>query len=123
VTAIAFASVRPQEWNWERTSELRIWRRDGQEYEPRRNHNVQVCPPPKKAWLYADRLKPALRDGMVDHITVPMVQSGERQIFADNLVPKEVYEKGIADLSRVEQIEEGTFFYTWFKVVAVKAQG
>jgi len=48
------------------------------------------------------------------------VQSAERQILSDNLVPKEVYEKGIADLSRVDRIEEGTFFYTWFKAVADK---
>ena len=78
---------------------------------------LQTCEP---AWLYADRLKPELRDGMVDHIIVPMVQSAEQQILTDKLVPKEVYEKGIADLSRVDQIEEGTFFYTWFKAVAEK---
>ena len=78
---------------------------------------LQSCEP---AWLYADHLKPELRDGMVDHIIVPMVQSAEHQILADNLVPKEVYERGIADLSRVDQIDEGTFFYTWFKAVARK---
>jgi SAM-dependent methyltransferase len=78
---------------------------------------LQTCEP---AWLYADHLKPALRDGMVDHIIVPMVQSAEHQILADNLVPKEVYERGIADLSRVDQIDEATFFYTWFKALAKK---
>lgn len=78
---------------------------------------LRTCEP---AWLYADRLKPALRDGMVDHIIVPMVQSAEQQILTDKLVPKQVYEKGIADLSRVDQTEEGTFFYTWFKAVARK---
>ncbi len=78
---------------------------------------LKTCEP---AWLYADSLRPALRDGMVDHIIVPMVQSAERQILSENLVPKEVYDKGIANLSRVDQIEEGTFFYTWFKAVAAK---
>ena len=78
---------------------------------------LRTCEP---AWLYADRLKPALRDGMVDHIIVPMVQSAERQMLTGNLVPKKVYEKGIVDLSRVDQIEQGTFFYTWFKAVAAK---
>lgn len=78
---------------------------------------LQTCEP---AWLYADRLKPALRDGMVDHIIVPMVQSAEKQILSDNLVPEGVYEQGIADLSRVDQTDEGTFFYTWFKAVARK---
>jgi SAM-dependent methyltransferase len=79
--------------------------------------NLQTCEP---AWLYADRLKPALRDGMVDHIIVPMVQSAERQILTDKLVPKEVYEKGVADLCRVDQLDEGAFFYTWFKAIAGK---
>jgi hypothetical protein len=78
---------------------------------------LQTCEP---AWLYADHLKPALRDGMVDHIIVPMVQSAEQQILADKLVPKEVYERGIADLSHVDQTDDGTFFYTWFKAVGKK---
>jgi SAM-dependent methyltransferase len=76
---------------------------------------LQYCKP---AWLYADRLKPALRDRMVNHIIVPMVQSAEQQILTDNLVPKDVYHKGIAGLSCVDRIAEGTFFYTWFKAVA-----
>ena len=78
---------------------------------------LQTCRP---AWLYADRLKPALRDGMVDHIIVPMVQSAEHQILTENLVSKDVYQKGIADLSRVDEMDEGTFFYTWFKAIAKK---
>lgn len=76
---------------------------------------VQSCKP---AWLYADKLKPELRDGMVDHIIVPMVRSAEKQILEENLVPADTYQKGIADLLRVDEIEEGTFFYTWFKVIA-----
>jgi SAM-dependent methyltransferase len=79
--------------------------------------DIQSCEP---AWLYADRLKPDLRDGMVNHIIVPMVQSAEKQILEENLVPEDIYTKGIADLSRVDQIDEGTFFYTWFKAVAKK---
>ena len=79
--------------------------------------DVQSC---EHAWLYADRLSPDLRDGMVNHIIVPMVQSAEKQIFEDNLVPADIYTKGIADLSRVDKIDEGTFFYTWFKAVATK---
>ncbi|MHC4773104.1 MAG: class I SAM-dependent methyltransferase, partial [Planctomycetota bacterium] len=66
---------------------------------------VESCQP---AWLYADRLTPDLRDGMVNHIIVPMVQSAERQILKDNLVLEDVYRKGIADLERVDQIDEGT---------------
>jgi SAM-dependent methyltransferase len=83
-------------------------------------YELKACQP---AWLYADRLNPALRDGMVDHIIVPMVQSAEHQILADHLVPLEVYQQGIRDLSRVDEMDEGTFFYTWFKAVAQKGQG
>jgi hypothetical protein len=72
------------------------------------------------AWLYADRLDLKLRDGMVDHIIVPMVRSAEKQILEDGLVPKETFRQGIKDLLRVDEIDEGTFFYTWFKAVAKK---
>jgi SAM-dependent methyltransferase len=78
---------------------------------------LQTCRP---VWLYADRLQPALRDGMVDHIIVPMVQSAEHQILAERLVPEEVYHQGIRDLARVDETDEGSFFYTWFKAVAEK---
>ena len=77
---------------------------------------VQSCRP---AWLYADRLEPELRDGMVNHIIVPMVRSAEATILGDHLVDPEIYRQGIADLSHVDQIHAGTFFYTWFKAVAI----
>lgn len=79
--------------------------------------HIETCRP---AWLYADRLTKPLRDGMVNHIIVPMVQSAEKQILSDNLVPEMVYKKGIRDLSHVDELEDGTFFYTWFKAVARK---
>jgi SAM-dependent methyltransferase len=78
---------------------------------------LQTCGP---AWLYADRLNPALRDGMVNHIIVPMVRSAEAQILNDQLVEPDVYRQGIADLSGVDETDGGTFFYTWFKAVAKK---
>jgi hypothetical protein len=58
---------------------------------------------------------------MVNHIIVPMVQSAKEQILTEKLVPEDVYEKGIADLSHVDEVDEGTFFYTWFKAVGRKA--
>lgn len=79
--------------------------------------DVQSCKP---AWLYADRLKPDLRDGIVNHIIVPMVRASEQQILKENLVDEDVYRQGVADLKRVDQIDEGTFFYTWFKAVGKK---
>lgn len=82
-------------------------------------YRVRTCEP---AWLYADHLKPALRNGMVDHIIVPMVRSAEQQILSEDLVPEEMYRQGIRELSRVDEIDEGTFFYTWFKAVAGKCR-
>jgi len=76
---------------------------------------VDSCRP---AFLYADRLQPALRTGMVEQIIVPMVQSAEQQILAEGLVPEDVYRQGIEHLTRVNRIAEGTFFYTWFKAIA-----
>ena len=78
---------------------------------------LKSCEP---AWLYADKLKPALRDGMVDHIIVPMVRSAEQQILDDGLVDPAMYRQGIDELSRVDEMDEGTFFYTWFKATATK---
>ncbi len=79
--------------------------------------DIQNCHPGN---LYADRLQPKLRHGMVKQIIVPMIQSAEEMIFRENIVPEEVYRKGIADISHVDDIDEGTFFYTWFKVLAKK---
>lgn len=75
----------------------------------------------RPAWLYADRLTPALRDGMVNHIIVPMVLSAQSWIFEHQLVGEDVFTKGIRDLENVDQIEAGTFFYTWFKSLAAKS--
>ena len=74
----------------------------------------------RPAWLYADRLSPALRDGMVNHIIVPMVRSARRQILDDRIVEQDIFERGCADIAAVDTCDEGTFFYTWFKAVAVK---
>jgi SAM-dependent methyltransferase len=80
-------------------------------------YDVRTCEP---RWLYADRLEPALRDGMVDRIIVPMVQSAEARMLAAQLVSVDTYRQGVRDLSRVDEVAEGTVFYTWFKAVAVK---
>jgi len=77
--------------------------------------DVLSCRP---AWLYADRLAPDLRDGMVNHIIVPMVQSARRQVLDDALLDAKTFEQGCAEIAAVDTCEEGTFFYTWFKAVA-----
>jgi len=78
---------------------------------------VQSCRP---AWLYADRLTPALRDGMVNHIIVPMVRSARQQILSDKILAPEVFEQGCSDISLSDASDDGTFFYTWFKAVATR---
>lgn len=72
----------------------------------------------RPAYLYADCFNVPLRNGMVEHIIVPMVQSAESQILTDRLVPEDVYKKGIEHLIQVNRTADGTFFYTWFKAVA-----
>jgi SAM-dependent methyltransferase len=71
-------------------------------------------------WVYADNSNPVLLDGVVNKIIVPMVESGKTQILDTNLVSKKVWDRGISDLSRVGQMKDGTFFYTWFKALAWK---
>lgn len=78
--------------------------------------DVQSCRP---AFLYADRFAPALRDGMVNHIIVPMVRSARDQILADNILTADTFEKGCIAIAQSDTSPEGTFFYTWFKTVAI----
>ena len=78
---------------------------------------VTSCRP---AWLYADSLTPDLRDGMVNHIIVPMVRSARDQILADNILTADTFEKGCIEIAQSDISSEGTFFYTWFKAVAIR---
>ena len=71
-------------------------------------------------WVYADALNPVLLDGMVNKIIVPMTQTARGHSLEMELVDETIWEKGIADLERSGIPPEGTFFYTWFKGVAVK---
>lgn len=76
---------------------------------------VNACRP---AWLWADRLTPDLRDGMVNHIIVPMVRSARDQILTQKIVPADTFEKGCYEISLADASPDGTFFYTWFKALA-----
>lgn len=70
-------------------------------------------------WVYADELNPELLDGMVNRIIVPMTQTAKEKTFEMRLVDKQTWEHGIADLENSGIPPEGTFFYTWFKGVAI----
>jgi SAM-dependent methyltransferase len=73
-------------------------------------------------FVYADWSDPVLLDGVVNRIIVPMVQASENQILETKILDKETWVNGIAKLSEVGKIPEGTFFYTWFKGTAYKKE-
>ena len=71
-------------------------------------------------WIYADYSKPELLDGVVNRIIVPMVESAKEQVLRDGILQEDIWNKGLKDLSEVGVNEKGTFFYTWFKGIALK---
>ncbi|MBD3322699.1 MAG: methyltransferase domain-containing protein [Chitinivibrionales bacterium] len=71
-------------------------------------------------WVYGDAGKKQILDGMVNRIIVPMVQTGRDAMLKQGLVDETTWRQGIADLERSGTLPDGTFFYTWFKAIAVK---
>jgi len=65
--------------------------------------------------VYADRSDPTLLDGVVNKIITPMVYSAEKQVLEEKLVDPQIWHQGLRDLSSIASLEDGTFFYTWFK--------
>jgi len=72
------------------------------------------------AWVYADAGNPRLLDGMVNKIIVPMVETARDKSLEMEMIDKLTWAQGISDLERSGMPPEGTFFYTWFKGVALK---
>ena len=71
-------------------------------------------------WVYADAGQPALLDGVVHKIIVPMVETARARALQAGAVDEAAWEKGISDLNQAGYPPRGTFFYTWFKGEAVK---
>lgn len=71
---------------------------------------------------YADQSDPVLLDGAVNQIIAPMVFSAEKQILEKRLVEPNIWKKGLRDLSHVASARDGTFFYSWFKGVGIRAR-
>ena len=71
-------------------------------------------------WVYADVLDPVLLDGVVNRIIVPMVLSTESRVLDAGLVDTRIWQRGIDGIRRSGESPGGSFFYTWFKAVAVK---
>jgi ubiquinone/menaquinone biosynthesis C-methylase UbiE len=70
-------------------------------------------------YVYADASNSRLLDGMVNRIIVPMVESSKTEIFKYKIVNDKIWQKGIQDLTATGNPPNGTFFYTWFKALAV----
>jgi 2-polyprenyl-3-methyl-5-hydroxy-6-metoxy-1,4-benzoquinol methylase len=70
-------------------------------------------------YVYADASNPSLLDGMVNKIIVPMVESSKNEIFKYKIVDDNIWQKGIHDLTASGNPPNGTFFYTWFKALAI----
>ncbi len=79
--------------------------------------DVQTVDP---RWVYADALNQALRDGIVNKIIVPMTETARDQSLEMGLIDSDTWGKGIRELEAISVDQEGTFFYTWFKGLAIK---
>lgn len=71
-------------------------------------------------WVYGDAVHPKLLDGMVNQIIVPMVQTAKERSLRAGWADERTWAQGIRDLEASGNPPEGTFFYTWFKGVALK---
>ncbi len=71
-------------------------------------------------YIYGDLGKKNALEGMVHKIIVPMVQSSKKQILDEKIVDIETWDRGISELGSSGTPPEGTFFYTWFKGIAIK---
>ena len=72
--------------------------------------------------VYVDNSKPHLVDGFIKKTIIAMVEGVKDQAIKSGLINHGEWEKGIDDLYKSAE-EDGTFFYNFFKAVAVKARG
>ena len=71
-------------------------------------------------WVYADSNNSELLDGVVNKIIVPMTETAKEQSLKLKLIDESTWNKGIYDLQITGMPPNGTFFYTWFKGLAIK---
>jgi ubiquinone/menaquinone biosynthesis C-methylase UbiE len=71
-------------------------------------------------WIYGDAMNAEFTDGVVNKIMIPMTQTARQRSVESGLVDEATWQKGIVDLEDAAMSPGGTFFYTWFKAVAVK---
>lgn len=76
--------------------------------------SVRVKPLP----VYCDSSRPEMMDGFADKTIVGMLKGIEEEVFARDMIPREVWRKGIQDLTDLATSEDGTFMYTFFRCTA-----
>ena len=70
--------------------------------------------------VYIDQSNPELMDSFVKKTIIPMVEGAEARALEIGLTNKTSWDKGIRDLHKVAESEDGTFCYTFFKAVGAK---
>jgi len=78
--------------------------------------NVHISP----RMVYIDRSKPKLMDAFVNKTIIPMVEGVKKQALEMRLIDELSWQKGIRDLHRIAESDEGTFCYTFFKAVCIR---
>jgi SAM-dependent methyltransferase len=71
-------------------------------------------------FVYVDSSRPGWVEGFTRNTYIAMVEGVREQALAAGLIDRTAWEKGIADL-KASAGPDGTFCYTFFKAVAVKA--
>ena len=71
-------------------------------------------------FVYVDASRPTWVEGFTQNTYIAMVEGVREQALAAGLIDRPAWDKGIADL-KASAGPDGTFCYTFFKAVAVKA--
>ncbi len=78
--------------------------------------DVRVSP----RMVYIDQSKPELMESFVKKTIIPMVEGVKARALEIGFTNKTSWDKGIRDLHKVAESEDGTFCYTFFKAVGVR---
>jgi ubiquinone/menaquinone biosynthesis C-methylase UbiE len=70
--------------------------------------------------VYTDGSTPQAKSNGINKIMIPMLESAKQQALDLNLLDRETWVKGIRHLRQSAKSNKGTFFYSWFKALAIK---
>jgi ubiquinone/menaquinone biosynthesis C-methylase UbiE len=71
-------------------------------------------------YVYTDGSDKKMADNVLSKIIAPMTETAKEVAIKNKYVDKETWEKGINDFEKIGDSSKATFFYSWFKAVAVK---